>query len=461
MSTCRGRTPPRRSTERDRRWQESVGEILGDNAWYQSQPQAVRRASRSGSSPIRWKRGVEFENVLSRGLLWLRAGAANGSAAYRYAYHEVIEEVQALADVSGVRQPQRLRRERPVRRAQVACRRRCRAWAACSPSCSSCTCSRARCRSTRRSARSCGAATAAPAVAPDRADPRDRGGAPRLLRAKYLASHVGRLSRWQRLQIAALRAVRRVAQTARLMLRPPLSFTRQPGIPDRVMREGSTAAPSYREYLQNAVRPLYETFERARPDRCSRRIFGVWVGVVLRKPAEALYHRGERPADEMNKPQPQRTKATRTVASGAAIGLYRARDRVRAELLAAARWSRLLRGVDRGAGVGIGLASHGFFAMVVPILRGTRKRGAQLQSNSTAAARAARGVSHDAQRVRSLEELSAAIAHEIRNPITAAKSLVQLLAEDPRPSPSMRASRSKSSTACPASRIAHSAALRA
>jgi len=35
------------------------------------------------------------------------------------------------------------------------------------------------------------------------------------------------------------------------------------------------------------------------------------------------------------------------------------------------------------------------------------------------------------EKLRSLEELSASIAHEIRNPITAAKSLVQQLGEDP------------------------------
>ncbi len=37
----------------------------------------------------------------------------------------------------------------------------------------------------------------------------------------------------------------------------------------------------------------------------------------------------------------------------------------------------------------------------------------------------------EAERTRSMEELSASIAHEIRNPITAAKSLVQQMGEDP------------------------------
>ena len=82
---------------------------------------------------------------------------------------------------------------------------------------------------------------------------------------------------------------------------------------------------------------------------------------------------------------------------------------------------------------GIGLASHGFFALVVPFLWGQgRQRGAgkhRLEEPAVAPTRAPGAA--DVQRVRSLEELSAAIAHEIRNPITAAKSLVQLVAEDP------------------------------
>jgi hypothetical protein len=40
------------------------------------------------------KRGVEFENLLSRGLLEFAGSRENGSLDYRYAYHEVIEEGQ-------------------------------------------------------------------------------------------------------------------------------------------------------------------------------------------------------------------------------------------------------------------------------------------------------------------------------------------------------------------------------
>ena len=78
---------------------------------------------------------------------------------------------------------------------------------------------------------------------------------------------------------------------------------------------------------------------------------------------------------------------------------------------------------------GIGLASHFIGAFVAPELR---RHYVSLEVE--------RQVKHSAPRerrdleerhVRSLEELSASIAHEIRNPITAAKSLVQQMGEDP------------------------------
>ncbi len=78
---------------------------------------------------------------------------------------------------------------------------------------------------------------------------------------------------------------------------------------------------------------------------------------------------------------------------------------------------------------GIGLSIHYFVAIVAPDLRGRlieREVGRRVQH----------GVSRERQaietrHVRSLEDLSASIAHEIRNPITAAKSLVQQMGEDP------------------------------
>jgi len=77
---------------------------------------------------------------------------------------------------------------------------------------------------------------------------------------------------------------------------------------------------------------------------------------------------------------------------------------------------------------GIGVACH-WFGVLAPTLR---KRWIEQEVHH----RLSRTVSKErrvleGQHARSLEELSASIAHEIRNPITAAKSLVQQMGEDP------------------------------
>jgi two-component system sensor histidine kinase HydH len=77
---------------------------------------------------------------------------------------------------------------------------------------------------------------------------------------------------------------------------------------------------------------------------------------------------------------------------------------------------------------GIGLAAHGFFAVAAPVLRKRWSRDVEV--------RAAHSALDERQRIegrhaRSLEILSASIAHEIRNPITAARSLVAQIGEDP------------------------------
>jgi signal transduction histidine kinase len=78
---------------------------------------------------------------------------------------------------------------------------------------------------------------------------------------------------------------------------------------------------------------------------------------------------------------------------------------------------------------GIGLASHFFQAMVAPDLRRrwiSSEVDRQVQKTVTRQRRTLEG-----EQLRSLEELSASIAHEIRNPITATKSLVQQIGDDP------------------------------
>jgi len=77
---------------------------------------------------------------------------------------------------------------------------------------------------------------------------------------------------------------------------------------------------------------------------------------------------------------------------------------------------------------GIGLSAHGLFAVVVPVMKEDwiEDEARRLRAVATEG-RAAQSQRHN----RSLENLSASIAHEIRNPITAAKSLVQQMGEDP------------------------------
>ena len=82
-----------------------------------------------------------------------------------------------------------------------------------------------------------------------------------------------------------------------------------------------------------------------------------------------------------------------------------------------------------GLGWGVGLASHFFHAFVAPDLRRKwiqREVDGRVQNTVSQERRVLQG-----EQRRSLEELSASIAHEIRNPITAAKSLLQQMGEDP------------------------------
>ena len=77
---------------------------------------------------------------------------------------------------------------------------------------------------------------------------------------------------------------------------------------------------------------------------------------------------------------------------------------------------------------GIGLSMHFFQALVAPELRRKWIQHEVEREVSRSATRQRRVLTDD--KTRSLEELSASIAHEIRNPITAAKSLVQQMGED-------------------------------
>ena len=96
-------------------------------------------------------------------------------------------------------------------------------------------------------------------------------------------------------------------------------------------------------------------------------------------------------------------------------------------ILVASRSFRVVLIVAASWGVCIGI--HYFSAMVAPELRRRlieREIPRQVRAGVSRERRAI-----ETRHVRSLEDLSASIAHEIRNPITAAKSLVQQMGEDP------------------------------
>jgi signal transduction histidine kinase len=78
---------------------------------------------------------------------------------------------------------------------------------------------------------------------------------------------------------------------------------------------------------------------------------------------------------------------------------------------------------------GVGVVSQFFSAIVAPALRREWVQTEVDRTVSKTVSRERRVL--EGQHVRSLEELAASIAHEIRNPVTAAKSLVQQLVEDP------------------------------
>ena len=78
---------------------------------------------------------------------------------------------------------------------------------------------------------------------------------------------------------------------------------------------------------------------------------------------------------------------------------------------------------------GIGLSLHWFFAVQAPELR-DRWIQDELE-RAVPAARAAQRVESEGQHARRTERLAASLAHEIRNPIAAAKSLVRQIGDDP------------------------------
>jgi hypothetical protein len=76
----------------DPRWELSTEDSLGATEWYRSQPLGVRTRIGLYRYTTAMKIGLQFENVLKRGLLEYTLDLPNGDPKFRYAYHELIEE---------------------------------------------------------------------------------------------------------------------------------------------------------------------------------------------------------------------------------------------------------------------------------------------------------------------------------------------------------------------------------
>jgi len=78
----------------DPRFEKSGDDVLGRTDWYRSQPAAVRARIGLHHLAAQMKFGIDFEAVLSRGLLEFTSTLPNGAPEFRYAYHEIVEEAQ-------------------------------------------------------------------------------------------------------------------------------------------------------------------------------------------------------------------------------------------------------------------------------------------------------------------------------------------------------------------------------
>lgn len=86
--------PEYRIDPEDPRWEAGEENALGATQWYRAQPPHVR--SRIGLHLVVYSMhtGVEFESILTRGLLGFALTVPPGAPEFRYAYHEAIEESQ-------------------------------------------------------------------------------------------------------------------------------------------------------------------------------------------------------------------------------------------------------------------------------------------------------------------------------------------------------------------------------
>src|SRR5918996_78730 len=78
----------------DPRWELPADSALGGTGWYRSLPADTRARLGLHDVASKMKAGLQFENVLKRGLLEYAWRLPDDSPEFRYAYHEVIEEAQ-------------------------------------------------------------------------------------------------------------------------------------------------------------------------------------------------------------------------------------------------------------------------------------------------------------------------------------------------------------------------------
>ena len=79
---------------RDARWELDSGNGLAGTDWYRALPADTRARIGLHGITSNMKAGLQFENVLKRGLLEYAFRLPDGSPEFRYVYHEVIEEAQ-------------------------------------------------------------------------------------------------------------------------------------------------------------------------------------------------------------------------------------------------------------------------------------------------------------------------------------------------------------------------------
>jgi hypothetical protein len=78
----------------DPRWTLPPTDRLGGTEWYRSQPAEIQARIGLWRIATAMKIGLQFENLLKRGLLTYAYKLPNGSPEFRYVYHETTEECQ-------------------------------------------------------------------------------------------------------------------------------------------------------------------------------------------------------------------------------------------------------------------------------------------------------------------------------------------------------------------------------